>query len=141
MKTRTVYRKSVYLLVLAILITASFLAGSFVNRGQPVNAQGATIAADPAAPNDERLCTIGFVADYGTRMQVWCSNGPGPIVHFAAPLGSAVESRNANRFLVMLMNAYALHKQALLYYESNSALNPPGCSAADCRLLTGVVLQ
>jgi hypothetical protein len=141
MKTRTVSRKSAYVLVFAILITASFLAGSAANKGQLVNAQGADIAAAPAATDDSRVCTIGFVADYGARMQVWCSNGPGPIFHFAAPLTSATESRHANRFLAMLISAYALNRQVLVYYEPSATLNPPGCSAADCRLLTGVVLQ
>jgi hypothetical protein len=41
----------------------------------------------------------------------------------------------------MLISAYALNKQVVLYYNANPVFNPPGCSASDCRLLEGMVIQ
>jgi hypothetical protein len=41
----------------------------------------------------------------------------------------------------MLISAKAMNRQVVLYYSDNSASNPPGCLADDCRLLEGVVLQ
>ncbi len=141
MKTRIHPRKPVYALVVAILVAASFLAGSVASKGQPANAQGAGSASGPAAPGGGHVCSIGYVAVYGNRIQVWCTNSVGAIDSFAAPFASAAESRQTNRLLAMLISGQALNKQVVLWYNDNPAFNPPGCDAVGCRLLEGVVIQ
>ena len=141
MKTRTVPRKSAYVLALAILVAASFLAGSIVSRGQPVNAQGASSSVAPAAPDGAFWCTIGEIFLWENRIHVKCTNGPVPIVFFAYPVTSAAESRQANRYLAILNTAFALNKQVLVGYDDSAGSNPPGCWSGDCRRLYGVGIQ
>ncbi len=141
MKTRTLPRKSAYVLVAAILVTISYLAGGVASKGRPVNAQGANVASNSATPDGSFECMIDRIAVWGSRMHVRCSTGVGDIVFFAAPLTSVAESRQANRFLSILISAAALNKSVWVWYNEDLAFNPPGCGSNDCRLLEAVIMR
>lgn len=138
MKSRAISRMSIYVLGPALLIAASFLAGSAAGAGQPVNAQAGRIGLGPDTPT--YTCTITYLAVYDNRIQVEC-NYPSATFYLAAPFGTPAESRQTNRLLALLNTAVALNKHPVMWFNTNPAANPPGCSAADCRLLQGVVLM
>jgi len=73
------------------------------------------------------------------RIYVSCANSPGGgLFSFASAVGT--NGGTANRYLVMLNTAVALGKTVTVFYDINSANNPAGCQAFDCRKLTGLVL-
>lgn len=147
MKTKFFSQKPVYLVALVILLAASLLVGSLATGNQPASAQSvddpvAPVApVDLAAPEGEFWCTISNVAVYGNRIHVYCPASVGVIDYFAYPLTSAEESRQANRFLVILNTALSLGKRVYVYYDSSFKSNPPGCATANCRLLTGLLIE
>lgn len=140
MRSKPFATKVAYVAALAILLAVNFFAGSLAIRGRPVNAQDASSPANPAAPEGEFWCTIKDVAVFRDRIHVWCPDHAGPIVYFAAPVASAAESRQANRYLAILNTAYALGKQVYVYYDDNPTANPPGCLTDGCRLITGLMI-
>lgn len=141
MKSATHPRYLAYIMVFLFLLVASFLAGSLAQPAQPASAQSAALGARPAYPTAGHPCNIGYVATYAERIQVWCTTGVGAIDNFAAPFASAAESRQANRFLALLISAFALNKQVVIWYEDAPAANPPGCDPLNCRRIEGVVMQ
>jgi hypothetical protein len=141
MKSATHSRYLTYIVVFLFLLVASFLAGSMAQPAQPANAQDIAAAAAPNLPAGAYQCTIGYVAVYAERIQVWCPPGTGGIDNFAAPFASAGESRQTNRFLALLISAFALNKQVVIWYADAPAANPPGCDQANCRRIEGVVMQ
>jgi len=141
MKSATHPRYLAYIMVFLFLLVASFLAGSLAQPAQPASAQDHAFAAAPNLPAGAYQCTIGYVAVYGERIQAWCPPGVGAIDNFAAPFASAAESRQTNRFLALLISAFALNKQVVIWYNDAPAANPPGCDPLNCRRIEGVVMQ
>jgi hypothetical protein len=88
---------------------------------------------------------IQEIASLDVRMHVKCAPNTGgvgaSIVYFASPTTTATDVRMANRFLATLMTAWAFGRMPTVYWSDNTADNPSGCLATNCRRLLGVVLQ
>lgn len=144
MNVTTVRRWVPYLIVLLILAAASFAIGNVATNRSSVSAQ-APSTGDIVAPEGSGNCIIQELAQIDTRIHVRCQanfGGIGPtIVYFAAPAQSAADVRLANRYMSLLITAWAFNRQPVIAWEDSSALNPPGCLATDCRRLTQVKLQ
>jgi len=108
-------------------------------------AQSAQAASDPAAnlPAPEASiagpfgCTIANLAVFSSRIHVYCSSAPGgTTIRYFAASGDAAHALTTNRFMVMLNTAYSLGKPVYIYYDTNTANNPPGCGSGDCRAIS-----
>ncbi len=126
-------------LALTLLLAAGVAWAGF---GRALSAQA---ASDPAAnlPAPEAsidgpfTCTIANIAVFSSRIHVYCASAPGgtSIRYFAAS-GDAAHALTTNRFMVMLNTAYSLGKPVYLYYDTDTANNPPGCGSGDCRAIS-----
>lgn len=143
MNTKNSSRNRAYVLVLTVLVVASFLAGSITSKEQFVNAQTADIDAFPAAPAGWSDCTIENISVLPDCIRLKCVNGVGSggkIIYFQAMSASAADSRLANRYLATLFSAFALNKLPAVLYDDEASKNPPGCDPANCRRIVSVVL-
>jgi len=129
--------RPVCLVVLVILMAASFLAGAG-SRDKPIHAQELTAPTPAGGPLP---CTITEIYVTEGRIHVQCTPGVDIITYFAYPSASGAESRQANRYLVMLNTAYAFGKPVTLWYDDDASANPAGCQTWDCRRITGMVIQ
>lgn len=87
-------------------------------------------------------CNLLDVAAFQDRIHARCTTAPAStaIYFFAAP-SDVANALSTNRYLVLLNTAFTLGKPALINYSTDSAENPPGCQAIDCRKILGVILQ
>jgi hypothetical protein len=125
---------------LAILLIASFFAGTLATSNQSVDAQGIN-PLDLAAPDAivTRACTFGGVGTYTEPQEVvllYCTDAPAAF--FGYPTDVAADARIANRYLATVFAAVALSKPLAITYDDDATHNPPGCPAATCRRLTAV---
>ena len=83
-------------------------------------------------------CTsIDNVASFDNRIHVHCATSNGSIEYYAYPT-SGSNGYTANRMLAVGQTAFALGKGVVIFYQSSTSYNPPGCNTGDCRLLTGL---
>ncbi len=130
------YRTWIFYAVLVLsLVGGSFLLGSLREGPRAVYAQDALAPGAPAA--SPFTCTIANVAVYENRIHVKCVPGDGAIFYFAYAVDSA-HSSTANRMLATANSAYAVGDKLVVWYDSNSSHNPPGCLVSDCRLMVGL---
>jgi hypothetical protein len=144
MNIKDVRKWAPYVAVVLILAAACFATGNALADRSTVQAQ-AISTGDIAAPQGYGGCIIQELAQLDTRMHVKCQanyGGIGPtIVYFSVPTNTTTEIRQANRYMSLLMTAWAFSRQPIVAWEDNTAANPPGCLAQDCRRLTQVKLQ
>ena len=127
------------LLAALLILLAAFLGWG--NTVLPAHAQSGTGGGSesPQAPNDGPFgCTISNIAVFPDRIHVHCTTavtvGTNNVSYFVAP-GDSAHMLSTNRYLVLLNTAYTLGKKVYVYYDPNSAHNPAGCNAADCRAI------
>ena len=135
-KSRTL--RIMFLGVLLVVIAA--VIASFVYFSPIPTAQAAPPPFKPAAPADARNCIIAAVYVIPSLIVVNCTTPQPADVYWYAIHGDAAHAREANRYLVLLNTAWSLNQDVQLFYNADSTANPPGCLAADCRMLTGVWL-
>jgi hypothetical protein len=129
-----------YLIALALLAGAGFLAGNLLADRPAANAQ----AAPALQPDGGGLCTIENVATYLHRFHVRCKPNTGgiggTIVYYARSMDSTADSRNADRMLALLTASWAMNKPVFIGWDDDGSHNPSGCVAADCRTLLSVAV-
>ena len=126
-----------------ILLAAVALVGlgvalgpmAFANRAQA--AAPATGSGAPGAPDAGPFtCVIANIAVFSGRIHVHCTAPvSGTSISYFAAYGDSAHALATNRFLVMLNTAYSLGKPVYIYYLTDTASNPPGCNAGDCRAI------
>lgn len=153
MNIRILRRRLPGLIVLLALATTCFVAGNVLTERATATAQAPTTgefsalsAADElAVPTGAGTCTIENLAVFNNRIHVNCQPGVGGIpadIHFfAMPTLTSAESRLANRYLSLLMAAWAFGKQPEVAWLNSSSYNPGGCLVSDCRKIDYVVLR
>ena len=129
---------------LAILVIFVFVfSGSLIYKqvvsvkaaAQPVSQSGV------AAPSGTITgCTIDNIHVSTDRIHAHCTSDVSGISYFAVPAGPEYQI-HANRFLTTWTTAFALNKQVDIWFEDDSASNPEGCLASNCRLATAVILK
>lgn len=131
----------VAILVVAVLalLAGSFLVGRALAGSRAVRAQDQVASAASADPNLVQFgCTsIDNVAAFDNRIHVRCAIPNGSILYYAYPT-TASNGYTANRMLAVAQTAFALGKGVVIFYQSSTSYNPPGCNTGDCRLLTGL---
>ena len=130
-----------YLIVLALLAGAAFLAGNVLADRPSASAQ-----AGPAVqPDGTGVCTIDGITTYLHRFHVRCRPNMGgiggTIIFFARNMDSTADSRNADRMLALLTASWAMGKSVVIAWDDLAANNPSGCNTTDCRTLLSVTLQ
>jgi hypothetical protein len=128
--------------LIVLLLMAIFYAGQAMARSQPARAQAGLSESMPNLPNSPdystHLCYVNNVAAFETRIHIRCSNPTAAgIAYFAYPTDAA-HAVTANQILAIGNSAFALGADVWMYYNLDSAYNPPGCNTSDCRGLVGV---
>ena len=130
----------VWLLLAALILVAFGLvlgAYTFGGRAQaapPVPATGS--GAPNAADGGPFACTISNIAVFSSRIHVYCAaKVSGTNIQYFASSGDAAHALVTNRFLAVLNTAYTLGRPVYIYYLDNTANNPTGCNANDCRAI------
>lgn len=139
----TPLRFAVLGLFVAALLVGSFLAGRTFAGGRVIHAQSEGVPAAPADPSFSAFyCSdVNNVAAFDNRIHLRCAttnNVGGSLVRYYAYPTSSSGGWTANRMLAVAQIAYALNRPVWIYYEANTAYNPPGCNTGDCRLVVGV---
>lgn len=136
------FRTVVLLIVVVALAAVSFLAGRAFIGSQVSRAQGAVNPSVPADINASFGCThVDNVAAFDNRIHVRCSTvnvvGTDNVRYYAYATNGS-NGYTANRMLAVAQTTFALGKGVVLFYDPDSAHNPPGCYTSDCRLLLGI---
>lgn len=128
-----------YTVLLTALLSIAFLAGRVAARPDVASAQ-APAGADPlVVPNAASFgCTVDNVAAFNNRIHLHCTTAPIAGVTYFAYASDPAHFSTANQMLAVANTAFALGKPVVVFYNSDSSLNPPGCNAGDCRGLVGV---
>jgi hypothetical protein len=122
------------------LLLAVGVAWAGFGRAVSAQAAGDALAGLPA-PDASTAgpfgCTIANIAVFSSRIHVFCSSAPGgTTIRYFAASGDAAHALTTNRFMVMLNTAYSLGKPVYIYYDTDTANNPPGCGGTDCRAIS-----
>jgi len=121
-------------LMLSLLLAVGVAVVGF-GRAVPAHAAGDSLAGLPA-PDAQSAgpfdCTINNIAVFPHRIHVHCTTAVSGISYFAAS-GDGANALATNRFMVLLNTAYSLGKHVYIYYYTDTADNPSGCNASDCR--------
>lgn len=133
MSSKTI-QKVVFALAVLLLIMASFFAGR--TNSTPLNVQ-AQEEVHEAEGRQNHTCSLEYVGIDSDLAIVQCSVPIDNIYYFA------VADTPANKALIDRMMAVGLtqmsmNRQVFITYDFNSANNPPGCFAVNCRLLQGI---
>jgi len=128
--------------LIVLLLMAVFYAGQALARPGPVRAQAIIDESMPDLPNSpdftSHYCYVNNVAAFEARIHIRCSNPTtAGIAYFAYPTDAA-HAVTANQILAIGNSAFALGADVWVYYNLDSAYNPPGCNTGDCRGLVGV---
>lgn len=128
--------------LIVLLLIVVFFAGQAMAKPGAALAQEVLSEAMPSLPNSPDYSSFGClsvnnVAAFENRIHLRCSNANGSILYYAYATDSA-NVATANQILAIANTAFALGKSVWVYYNSSSALNPPGCNTGDCRGLVGV---
>lgn len=136
--------RAIALVVIGVLLGILLLAGSSLLVPGSAIAQEGPNSGQPQNPESTKIfaCTISEIAIHRNtdRMHIRCNPGDAGISFFAA-LSSGSDAVRANQFLVLANTAYALQKPINIWYETDPALNPPGCLTTDCRGIIALVLR
>jgi len=136
-------RSAVIVVVVIILLAGSFLAGRTSSTQRLTRTQPESAFTAPEAPDFSALgCTnVSNVAVFDNRIHVKCSTvnavGNDKVYYYAYPTNST-SGYTPNRMLAIGHTAFVLNKSVWIYYQANTAYNPPGCNTGDCRLLVGI---
>ena len=129
--------------LIVILLIVVFSAGQVLARPATTLAQEDLNESLPSFPNATDATfgcvTVDNVAVFEDRIYIRCSN-PIPnttILYFAYPTDPA-HIATANQMLAVANTAFAYGEGVVIFYNSNSVLNPSGCNISDCRGLVGV---
>jgi hypothetical protein len=127
------------LLAALLVLSAAFLGwGNTVFSAHAQDGTGGSSGSPQAANDGPVACTISNIAVFPDRIHVHCTTsimvGSNNVSYFVAP-GDSAHMLSTNRYLVLLNTAYTLGKKIYLYYDPNSAHNPPGCNITDCRAI------
>jgi hypothetical protein len=138
--SKKLVQRVVFVLVLLALLVASFLAGRMDSRAINVQAQEEPVEEDRATST--HTCNVWQVAIFSNRAHILCKTSK--LVGTDTVWFFAVENTSANKTLINRMMAIGLTQMSLdhnvvVYFDTLSANNPPGCLAADCRKLIGIV--
>jgi hypothetical protein len=103
------------------------------------NAAGTKALSMPNATFD---CPgIDLIAVFENRIDLRCNTvntvGSDAVTYYAYSTDPA-HATTANQFLAIGNTAFALSDPVILFYYDDPALNPPGCSAVECRGLMGI---
>jgi len=128
-----------YAVLLIALLGIAFLAGRIAARPNVADAQ-APASVDPlAVPNAASFsCSVDNVAAFENRVHLRCTTSPGGGIYYFAYASDPAHFSAANQMLAVANTAFALGKPVVVFYNSDSSLNPPGCNVGDCRGLVGV---
>jgi hypothetical protein len=136
------FRTVVVLVAVVALATVSFLAGRAFIGSRVSHAQGEVNPSMPADINASFSCShVDNVAAFDSRIHVRCSTvnvvGTDNVRYYAYATNGS-NGYIANRMLAVSQTAFALGKGAVIFYDPDSAHNPPGCYTSDCRLILGI---
>jgi hypothetical protein len=140
MKHSITFRSVVKLLSLAavaVVLAGAVWIGTAALQAHAQTSSPAIVSSAPNSPQGGPFhCDIANIAVFSTRIHVFCAaKVPSTnIQYFAAP-GDSAHMITTNRFLMMLNTAYALGKPVYIYYLDDTANNPSGCNANDCRAI------
>ena len=136
------FRTVVLIAVAVALAAVSFLAGRAFVGSRVSRAQGEVSPSAPAGPEASFCCAdVNNVAAFDNRVHVRCSTvnvvGTDNVRYYAYATNGS-NGYTANRLLAVAQTAFALGKAVAIFYDADSAHNPPGCYTTDCRLLLGI---
>ena len=97
---------------------------------------GVVAPADAQARKQSRECTIEDVAIYEDRVSIQCEAKGGkktPIKHYAVASDSTIAP------MILELGLSSLRRKVKIFFIDDETLNPPGCDAAICRKLEGIV--
>ena len=128
-------------LITLFAVVAMMILGALLTHPR-ASADSETFSEDGfdsiAYPEVQFLCpSINQVAVFENRIHLRCSTADGSIRYFAYATDPE-HAETANQILAIGNTAFVLGRSIYLFYNSNSALNPPGCLVSDCRGLFGV---
>jgi hypothetical protein len=122
---KTSHVRKVVVRVLGILVLSIFMIGA----GEVMGSHSKAFAAI-------WNCTPNQVYTTDVRVHVRCTAAAsGGIYYFAT---STADPAEAARVLNVITAAVALGRNIDIWYNTDSAYNPPGCLVGDCRLLESV---
>jgi hypothetical protein len=131
-----------YCVLIVGLIAGSFFVGKAIARPRVASAQdaiGAQALTMPGA-NPFGCPVIDEVAVFENRIHLHCNTvnmvGSDAVSYYVYSTDPA-HATTANEILAIGNTAFALGDPMDLWYNADSALNPPGCNTGDCRGLTG----
>ena len=132
------------LVIPTLLFVFGFVFSSSLLYRRAVPVQAAvqpTPQSEVAAPSGAiTACTIDNIHVATDRIHAHCTTNLSGISYFAVPASPDYQI-HANRFLTVWTTAFALNRQVDIWFEDDSAENPPGCLPSNCRLATAVVLK
>lgn len=128
------FRQVLYVLVIAVLLLGSFIAGRMLNKPKAVQAQEISDSENRST----FYCILDSVAAYENRMHVRCDTAAFDNVRYFAIESTSANEMLINRVMAIGLTNMSMNRGVWVYYDVNSANNPPGCNIIDCRKLTGL---
>ena len=132
---------SAFAVLVTALLLGSFLAGRAFSRTVPVQAMGDVSDDLSAVIQASSYCVVNNVAAFDTRIHIRCNDYVdvgGDHVYYFAYSTDPVNIDTANQILAIGNTAMAMNYGVWMYFYTDTAHNPPGCNASDCRGLWGV---
>lgn len=150
-------RVPAFALILGLIVLAAPASAQQGTVTIPSVGPGGVATLGPAIDELWRDCVIVDIAVHQNRVHVRCPlPGPGitwslhsrnyrppprpdvAVEYFA--VGTASDPAHADRVLALATSAVQMNRPVTIFYRTNPAENPPGCSPSDCRKLTGLVM-
>ena len=139
MKLQKFGKKIILVLIFTCLVVfVVFALGSTTTNQRAQAAAPLSNLNAPNSPADDGLfsCVISNSAVFTERIHVQCTTTvPNTGIRFFASSGDSAHELATNRFLTLMNTAFALGKPLGIYYLTDTASNPPGCGASDCRAI------
>ena len=139
MKLQKFGKKIILVLIFTCLVVfVVFALGSTTTNQRAQAAAPLSNLNAPNSPDDNAYfsCAISNIAVFTTRIHVQCTTVvPNTTIRYFAASGDSAHELATNRFLTLMNTAFALGKPLGIYYLTDTASNPPGCGASDCRAI------
>lgn len=128
-------KKSVFGLVIVILLATAFIAGRIQKDPVAVQAQEILEGEDRFSSFG---CYLDNVAAFENRIHIRCTTAAFDDVKYFAIENTRENEELISRVMAISLTNMTMNWPVWVYYEASSSYNPPGCNTGDCRKLVGV---
>jgi len=107
-----------------------------------IDVQAQEIPEDEDRATSTHICQVAQVAVFGSRAHILCKTSKvvgTDTVWFYAVANTSANKTLINRMMTIGLTQMSLDDNVVVYFDTLSANNPPGCLVTDCRKLVGIV--